>query len=156
MQVGAEGVDPMNGLTDDLMMLATQTSPTDDGDEDDDGLSTGIIVVIIVAVILTVLVLVIIVAGYLVYRRKHKSMYDISDISKRHSVAEYISDNAVANPSYITVQQVQPSQIQEMVSTEPEPLKGKSSTEEGTDHDAVIEVNINANVDDDEDKDTHL
>ena len=155
MQVGAEGVDPMNGLTDDLMMLATQTSPTDD-DEDDDGLSTGIIVVIIVAVVLTVLVLVIIVAGYLVYRRKHKSMYDISDISKRHSVAEYISDNAVANPSYIIVQQVPPSQIQEMVSTEPEPLNGKSSTEEGIDHDAVIEVNINANFDDDEDKDTHL
>ena len=149
MQVGADGVDVMDGLTDDLMVLATQTSPTDDGDNDD-GLSSGIIAVIVVLVVLTILVLVIIFAGYLVYRRKHKSQCDISYISKQHSVAEYISDNAIANPSYITIQQIRPSQIQEMVSTEPEPLKGNPSTEE----DAHV-IRSNLNVDDD-DQDTHL
>ena len=149
MQVGADGVDVMDGLTDDLMVLATQTSPTDDGDNDA-GLSSGIIAVIVVLVVLTILVLVIIFAGYFVYRRKHKSQFDISYISKQHSVAEYISDNAIANPSYITIQQTRPSQMQEMVSTEPEPLKGNPSTEEDA---HVIRANLNV---DDDDQDTHL
>ena len=152
MQVGADGVDVVDGLTEDLMVLATQTSPIDDGD-DDNGLSSGIIAMIVVLVVLTILVIVIIFAGYLVYRRKHKSQYDISNLSKQHSVAEYVSDNAIVNPSYITIRQTQSSQIQEMVSTEPEPLKGNPSTEEDA---HVIRVNLSANVDDDEDKDTHL
>ena len=150
MQVGADGVDVVDGLTDNLMVLATQTSPTDNDDDNDNGLSSGIIAVIVVLVVLTILVLVIVFAGYLVYRRKQKSHYDISNLSKQHSVAEYVSDNAIVNPSYITIPQTQSSKIQEMVSTEPEPLKENPSTEE----DAYMIRN--ANVDGEEDKDTHL
>lgn len=137
-------------------MLATQTSPTDDDEEEDDGLSTGIIVIIVVLVVITVLVLVIVFAGYLVYRRKYKSKYDITSTSKRHATADYIDDNTMVNPSYMSVQQTQPSQVQEMISTEPELFKEKSPTEEDVD-DAVITVNLTAKeVDDDDDKDTHL
>lgn len=144
----------VNGLTEELMVLATQTSPTDDGEEEEDGLSTGIVVVIVVLVVLIVLLLVIVLAGYFIYRQKHKSKYVIN--RKGYAEADYISDNTLANPAYFTVQQTNGNQVQEMVSTEPNHSEGKSSTEINAAYDDVtVKANVIAN-DVDDDKDTHL
>jgi len=136
------------------MNLATQAPPTDDGGDDgddgeDDGLSAGIIVLIVVLVTLLVLTTLVVFVVYVVYRGKRKSKYDIYNHSKQHrnyGGACYIADN--------TAQQTQSSQVQEMVSTEPELLKEKSLKEDtADDNNFVVEVNLDAA---DDDKDTHL
>ena len=161
----------VDGLTDDLMALTTEASPTDDS-EDDDGLSGGIIALIVILITLFILALVTAIAAYLLYRQKHKKKYDIQQLSFRA-----IDSMATANP-YVTVKEMQSSQVQEIVSTEPEIVKENSPKEESTDHkddkddekestdykddndddddDDDVKANTSAAVADGDDKDTSL
>jgi len=134
------------------MVLATQT-PSED---EDDGLSAGIIALIVILSTLFVLILVVTFVVYLVYRRKRKSKYSISASLihyQDYGGADYIADNTAVNLSYFSVQQIQNSQVQEMVSTEPEDLKEKSLKEDNADDDDFV---IKENLYVDDDKNTHL
>jgi len=165
-------VDITGGLSDDLVdlrnaILSTRTptpSPTlipgDNEDDDDDGLSGGIIALIVILVVITVIVLVAVIIGLLVYRRKHSSKFVINVGSvnhRRYGGTDYISDTTAVDNPYVVSQELQASSnVQEMVSSEPEPYKEDKDEKDGDQSgDSVAKKNIGYSNDDD-DVDTHL
>ena len=143
----------VEGLTQDLMTLATETLSS--GEDEDDGLSSGIIALIVVLVTLLVLVLVVAIVAYLVYKKKRKVKYDVHNTQRSYGGTDYIADNTA---SCIFIQQIQSSShVEEMISTEPELLKETSPIEKSAnDDDDIIKVNLNAVATGDDDKDTSL
>ena len=154
LQVGADSlVDITGGLSEDLEQLrndiiSTPTpTPGDNEDDDDDELSGGIIALIVILVVLTVIVLVAVIVGLLVYRSKNTAKFEIKGSVKQrvYGSTDYISNRTAVNISYVSKQELQASNIQEMASNEPEPYK----TETG---DSLVKQNLGAN----DDIDTHL
>ena len=144
----------IEGLSQDLVDLATQNNNPGD-DEDDGGLSGGIVALIVILVLLGVLVLVVIVIVYVVYRKKHQGRFDIfSSIHHRNYGTDYIADNTAVNPGYTSTQELQSSQVQEMVSSEPEHLTEKLIKDESDSNEP--QSIRNPNFDADIDKDTSL
>ena len=143
----------IEGLSQDLIDLAAQNQNNNTGD-DDDGLSGGIIALIVILVILAVSVPTVIVIIYLVYKKRRKGRFDIfGSVQHRNYGTDYIDDNTAANPGYTSTQELQSSQVQEMVSSEPEPLTEKLIKDSDSDEPESIK---NPNFDVDSDKDTCL
>ena len=154
-------MDITGGLSEDLEQLRqdriSTLTPTTGSGEDDDGLSGGIIALIVILVVLTVIVLVAVIAGLLVYRSKHSSKFVISVGSvrnRRYGGTDYITDSTAVGNTYVTTQELQASSnVQEMVSSEPEPYKGDKDEKDGDlSGDSMVKQNLGA----DDDTDTHL
>jgi len=105
---------------------------------------------IVILVVLTVIILVVVIAGVFVYRNRHSSKFNISAGSVKYGGTDYIDNNTAVNNLYVTTQELQTSRnVQEMVSSDPEPYKeGREDDDSG--------VKQNLSVDDDDDTDTHL
>ena len=144
----------IEGLSQDLIDLAAQDNTDDD---DDDGLSGGIVALIVILVLLAILVPAAIVIVYVVYRRKRQGRFDIlGSVRPRNYGADYISDNTAANEGYTSTQELQSSQVQEMVSNEPEAITEKLIKDESDSNIPESIKNPNFDNGDDNDKDTRL
>jgi len=164
LQVGADSlVDITGGLSPDLEelrdeIISTLTPTPGDNEDDDDGLSGGIIALIVILVVLTVIVLVVVVVGLLVYRSKHSSKFviNVDSVKKRgYGGTDYLTDTTAVSNTYVTTQELQASSnVQEMVSSEPEPYHEDEDKKDGDESGDTI-VKQNAGFSDD-DVDTHL
>ena len=144
----------MDGLSEDLVELAGRNNNNDGSADDDDGLSGGIIALIIILVLLAVSVPAVVIIIYLVYKKRKQGSFDVfQGIHHRSSGNAYVTDNTIVNPSYETGQELQSSQVQEMVSSEAEPPTQKLL---GDDSDSESTTVKNQNFDADTDKDTRL
>ena len=148
----------MDGLSEDLVELAGQNNNNNDGSaDDDDGLSGGIIALIVILVLLAVSVLAVAVIVYLVYKKRKQGRFDVfKDIRRRSSGNDYVTDTTIVNPSYEAGQELQSSQVQEMVSSEIEPPTQKLLGDDSDSDEGESTVVKNQNFDADTNKDTRL
>ena len=158
VQVDATSLRIINGLSDDLTELYRQNQNNNNsGDDDDDGLSGGIIALIVILVLLGVLVPVVIVIVYVLYKRKYRGQFNIFRHHRGYGAnIDYIADNTAINPGYASGQELQTSQVQEMVSSEPEPSTDRLVKDDSDSDEPDSDSTKNLNIDVDSDKDTRL
>ena len=141
-----------------MIELAGRNNIDRSTDDDDGGLSGGIIALIVILVLLAVSVPAVIVIVYLVYKKRKQSRFDVftGSIHHRSKGNDYITDNIIINPSYEAGQELQSSQVQEMVSGEIEAPTQKLISDDSDSDEGENTIVKNQNFDADTNKDTSL
>ena len=141
-----------------MIELAGQNNIDRSTDDDDGGLSGGIIALIVILVLLAVSVPVVVVIVYVVYKRRRQGRFDVfkGTINLRSKENDYVADNTAVNPSYKAEQELQSSQVPEMMSSETEPPIQKLISDDSDSDEGEGTIVKNRNFDADTDKDTRL